>query len=344
MVLAAYPTHLEPQTGRTIIDQTGAVVTVPLPFRGGVPLFQGIGEYLYVTRAPGSILDSQSISLEWLGRSFLLDLYPNLRTVRHDISLLDQQTANLERLLLLNPSAIFVYYGVAEHLRHAGLPALGLTQAWTTAQMFDRARVFAQALGQQDRVDDLVTRFRADIDATGRDLEHKLDTPRIAELFVLPFGLILMIGHAEADQDAFDAAGVMNASPYAHTARVGMEAVLRLDPASVLLLAAPSPSPALFMADPRWQALGAVRRHTVYRRPLGGNGGFEGVVEYPLFARWLAELSHPDRLQPRLRSQITSTIQDQFGYTLSDAQLDTFLNLNENLGSAGYDRFAAHAP
>ena len=335
----------EPRIGRVVLDQAGERVTIPLPFHGAAPLFQGIGEYLYVTHDPDSILDSQTISLRWLAGSFFFDLYPKLQVLRHDISLLDQQAANQERLLRLDPSVIFVFQTVAGPLRRVGLPALGLSQPLSTERVFDRTRVYAQALGNPGRANELIAAFKADMDGIRQDLSAipLPERPTAAQIFILPTGTILLIGHGEADQDAFDVAGVTNASPNERTARVGVEMLLRLDPTLVLLLQNPSPSPNDFMADARWQALGAVQRRSVYRRPLGANGGFIGIVEYSLFARWLAELAHPGQLPPRLRLQVAQKIQQQFGYSLSNEQVDTFLDIAEN-SSAAYDRFSTHAP
>ena len=345
-VLALRQINPKVPTGRAVIDQVGNEITIPLPFQGATPLFQGIGEYLYVTRDPGSIQDSQTVSLNWLGRSFFLNLYPQLHTLRHDISLLDQQAANQERLLRLHPSAIFVSSNVAEPLRRVGLPALGLTQVWSNDQVFDRTRVFTQALGQPDRAAALVKDFQRDM----ADLRQELgvvppqEQPKVAELFILPSGVIFEIGNSETERDAFDVAGVVNASSHEHSTKVGVEAVLRLNPDSILLLPDPTPSPRMFMADARWEALGAVRRQSVYRRPLGANGGFKSIIEYPLFARWLAELNHSDRLAPHLRAKVVKKMLTQFGYRLSEVELDAFLNLSENGASAGYARFAVPAP
>lgn len=314
------------------------------PSRGTVPLFQGIGEYLYVTRDPDSILDSQTVSLSWLDHSFFFELYPRLRTVRHDISLQDQQTVNQERLLALNPGAVFVFYTVAIPLRRVGLPALGLTQPVSAADVFERARVYAQALGQTGRVAELMTSFQSDIDDLRQTLGQPPERPSVAEIFVLPTGAILLTGNDEADRAAFEAAGVISASPSPRTMRIGAETLLRLDPAIILLLQEPSPSPAAFMAEPRWAALSAVRHRSVYRRPLGANGGFEGIVEYPLFARWLADLSHPVLPAQDLRRRVAQRIAREFADPLSDTDIDTFLDLAENSGSAGYVRFARHAP
>ena len=245
---------------------------------------------------------------------------------------------NQERLLRLNPSAIFVYHTVADSLRRVGLPALGLTQPSSPADVFDRTRVFAAALGQDK--DDLIEAFRTDLDS----VSHQLDTPppqqpAVTEIFLLPTGTILLIGRNEADRAAFDAAAVVNAAPSERTIRIGIETMLRLNPDIILLLQKPSPEPTSFMQDAHWQALRAVQRRTVYRRPLGANGGFEGIVEFPLFAQWLAELAHPERLPPQLRLRIRQKIEHLFRYTLSPQQIDDFLDVAENHASAGYGRF-----
>jgi hypothetical protein len=54
----------------------------------------------------------------------------------------------------------------------------------------------------------------------------------------------------------------------------------------------------------------------------------------------MAEIVHPDRLQPKLRNLMRERLLTEFNYRLSDAQIDDFLRIKENRGSAGYARFA----
>ncbi|MGC4081960.1 MAG: hypothetical protein QM736_07595 [Vicinamibacterales bacterium] len=104
-------------------------------------------------------------------------------------------------------------------------------------------------------------------------------------------------------------------------------------------LVGPGPDAAIFMADPRWQTLRAVRARRVYTKPRGMSVYFSNLVETPLYAQWLAELGHPQALAPELRTLMQAAYAD-VGGPLTAAQLDDSLRIAQNRTSCGYTRFA----
>ncbi len=83
------------------------------------------------------------------------------------------------------------------------------------------------------------------------------------------------------------------------------------------------------MNDPRRQGLKAVRDRRVYKWEQGN------LTVRPAEIRWLAEIAHPDRLQPRVRQLMRDRVREEFGYSLSDDQIDQMLHVDENSDSAG---------
>ena len=73
--------------------------------------------------------------------------------------------------------------------------------------------------------------------------------------------------------------------------------------------------------------------------PFRGGGGLAGLHFQPLWVRWMAEIAHPDRSQPRLRGVLRERFESEFGYRLGDEQIDQFLHIDENIDSVGYARF-----
>jgi iron complex transport system substrate-binding protein len=124
--------------------------------------------------------------------------------------------------------------------------------------------------------------------------------------------------------------------------RLDAERVLQIDP-DVILLEGPWSKlpPAQFALDPRWSTLRAVREHRVYRQPRGLDGFMWNVIDNPLLSRWVAEVLHPDRVRPQLREMMRESYRSALGYSVTDAELDEALAMNENSGSAGYERFRA---
>ena len=95
------------------------------------------------------------------------------------------------------------------------------------------------------------------------------------------------------------------------------------------------------MHDLRWRDMKAVREKRVYR--MYGDGGLGGIIYQPLYDRFMAEVAHPERLQPRLRQILRDQIQTEFRYSLCDDEIDDMLNVDENKGSMGAERFSRDA-
>ncbi|MDI3467225.1 MAG: hypothetical protein OJF50_006046 [Nitrospira sp.] len=125
--------------------------------------------------------------------------------------------------------------------------------------------------------------------------------------------------------------------------RPDAERILLTDPDLILLRDTPfipnSQSPAEFMADPRWQGMKAVAAKRVYRLPTAFPVDMRGIGLMPVMVRLMAELAHPDRLQPKVRTMLREFIFADFSYQMSDDEIDAALKLDENGGSAGFERF-----
>jgi len=83
----------------------------------------------------------------------------------------------------------------------------------------------------------------------------------------------------------------------------------------------------------------AVQEKRVYRMP-GTSSADLAIMQFrPLWTRWMAEIAYPDRMQPRLRQLLRESFMHEFGYRLSDDQIDVLLRVDENKDSVGYERF-----
>jgi iron complex transport system substrate-binding protein len=89
--------------------------------------------------------------------------------------------------------------------------------------------------------------------------------------------------------------------------------------------------------DPRWRGLKAVQNRRVYVSISSNRYTFN--LAQPLGSRWMAELAYPDRLQPKLRALFREHYRENYGYSLSEAEVDELLNVAENRNAAGYERF-----
>jgi len=114
------------------------------------------------------------------------------------------------------------------------------------------------------------------------------------------------------------------------------ERILSIDPDIIMLLGTERRD---FMSDPRWQGLKAVQTNKVYENSMKISGSRYDIDNLPIGARWMAEITHPEIMRPKLRETITKYYSDAYGYTLSDTQLDDILLIDKNKDASGYKRF-----
>ncbi|MDR1084314.1 MAG: hypothetical protein LBP22_05495 [Deltaproteobacteria bacterium] len=115
-----------------------------------------------------------------------------------------------------------------------------------------------------------------------------------------------------------------------------VERILSMNPDLIILRVGTAE---VFLNDPRWQGLEAVRRRRVYTNITDLNGYTYDLDNIPGAYRWLAELVYPDLLQPRLRHILRSHYLNSYQFYLNDFYLDFLLQLDLNSGSSGYSRF-----
>jgi len=140
------------------------------------------------------------------------------------------------------------------------------------------------------------------------------------------------------DAGNFPRAGVIDAEAARKIPGDDSERLLIMDP-DMIFLTAMKVNPREFMQDPRWQGLKAVRERRVYWRPSIPEWWAGGLTFKPILMRWIAELAHPDRLQPKVRQLLRDRMMSELGYRFSEDQIDEQLHVAENADSAGTERF-----
>jgi iron complex transport system substrate-binding protein len=353
------PTH-----NRVVIDGAGVKVAIEEPFRGVVFTWGawGVGGYLANTRAPQTVLNAGGPEdREWFGKHDIMSkVYPQ---VLNDDRYWDPDNGDwaqrakseIEGLMRYNAGAYLGNggeMGMVPILRSVGLPALNLlwtqrdlTKNWDDA-CYLSARVESTLTEQPQAGEALIARYKqafADIKSELRPetLPHQ---PRV-----------LMMGSSWEDrgyfylksvknsyQIYFPPAGIINASEGLTGDREDAERILAMDPDMIYLTGSrdswwPTEDPQQFLRDPRWRGLKAVQTRRVYRVP--GGGGLGGLLFQPIYNRWMAEMAHPDRMQPRVRQLLRDRFITEFNYRLSEDQIDEILNVDENGGLPGAERF-----
>lgn len=357
---------------RIVTDASGVKVPIALPFRGVVFTWCGFGPGAYLEHAHssgtlsnvGSQKDRERFADNIYGRAFpevvakgslwdgrIVDGHGGLKTHYGDI----------EHIMAYDGGAYLGDcggYGVVQLLRDVGLPSLFLMwheKNWDES-LFASARVETALIDEPQRGEALIAAYKqryADLDA---ELQTKtlLERPRILIMgsHTARGRNLYVKNERNAYQIYLPPAGVVNAAGRNVAQGPDTERILLMDPDYIFLMGGGQP-PEEFKQDPRWRGLQAVRNNRVYRMPgsrvahapgvPADGGGLAGLHFQPLWVRWMAEIAHPDRLQPKLRGLLRAHFDQEFGYRLSDDELDEMLHIDVNKDSEGYARFMKRA-
>jgi iron complex transport system substrate-binding protein len=364
-LLRPLPHFPVPAHGRTVVDAEGTAVQIERPFRGTILTWGAweVGGYLESTRAPETMLMAGGHWARWaFARDVMSWIYPEALnqdrvwdTAKGDQS--RRAKAEIEILFAYNPGAYLGNggnFGMVPVLRRVGLPALYLSDPDPDQKrnrdevMFATARVETALTERPERGEALIARYRQAYVDLDREL-HTSSLPSRPRVLIMGSSTrnrswLYIKSVKNSYQIYLPPAGVANASKGYTGEQQDAERILAMDPDIVFLVGRsdnpwPSQTPQEFMHDPRWRGLKAVKEKRVYRMPGTGPGGLAGLIFQPIWVRWMAEIAHPDRLQPRTRHVLRDRLMGEFGYRLTDDQIDFLLWISENKGSAGYERF-----
>ena len=332
---------------RTVIDGRGDVITLAAPLRRVALLWgAGFGEDLLVARDPAHLEATADPWDEAMKRDpVMLRAFPDLPGVPTDLSIRAPYGASIETLLLRRPTAIVTIPWAAALFQPLGLPAVVVPMQGTEEALFRQTRLLAAVAGQSERGDALVASYNAALSALHDELYAAGPVARLSVLLLGVEGPGRFWSASIPEWETLiERAGAQSLLPGPGLRHLDTERVIALDPDVVVLRPSWSErdrQPARFMAADWARGLRAARDRRVYAWPPGVTQLTNNIVEYPLVARWFAELLHPDRLAPRLRSLMATTYERELRVAPTAAEIDRALDLRGNADSACYGRFGA---
>ena len=366
-LLRPKPTAQPPLRGHAVIDAEGVEAYIQEPFRG-IALTWGAWSadgYLMNTKSPDTIMNAggpvarhRFDMYEWTSKIYPQvlrdDKYWNVRYGDE----IQRAKGDLEALYAFNPGVFLGNggdFGMVPFLRRTGLPVLSLCwyrpeDNWDDCS-YSAARIETSLIGHPEDGEALIARYKQAFADIKEELKPETIGKQPRMLLMMSskndwsFFYLTTVG--SSFQIYLPRAAVENASIGNTGERIDAERLLAMDPDIIILYGshnAPDSieSPQEFLRDPRWRGLKAVRERRVYR--MAGGGGLSGLVLQPIDVRWLAEVAHPDRLQPRVRQIMRDRFLTEFNYQLSEEQIDKYLNVEENRGMRGAERFERDAP
>ena len=301
-----------------------------------------ISEYLFATAAPDRVISGYDANRLVVEQTLLAKAFPSLVSARTRNSLLPGLPST-ETLLGRRPTLLLDWSFRAPYFASLGLRSACVIQVHDGADLVTNARTYDRLSGTQYRANELKRRYDEADHTLRADAASTRSRPTVLMIEINRTGVL------RANPDRFQSENIARAGgrDLARTIRnsqFNSEALFRLDPDVIVI--APlgaideGPDAAAFLRSPQWRSLRAVREGRVYTRPRGASVYFSGLVETPLFTRWLAELFHGDEMQARLRNEMSAAYMISLGFTSSQDELDHALAMTENRLSRGYDRFA----
>ncbi|ODU59089.1 MAG: hypothetical protein ABT02_11840 [Comamonadaceae bacterium SCN 68-20] len=328
------------QTIRALPEQDGETPIVPpvrrVMFGGAMP----VDAFVTLDGGTAHVDAVQQYSPQSeTGSALLRRIYPALTRVESSGR---GPQLDPEVVMLRQPDAIFSWKGRDGVLRALGLPQLVELQNSRDRQVESHLEwwfLFGDRLGRQDKARHLAERYaakRATLERTLAGADHP------AVLLIVggrDVGYWLPSNHHYDERFAQLGARPLHKGFFG--GKANLENVLVLDPDVIFLDASATGDqlvPAQLYAQPEWQAVRAVRDKRVYRMP--DLPRFSIPVEDPIRLQWLAEILYPEVIPPMARQEVMATVMAAYGYRMSEDDIDELLNLQANLASRGYPRFA----
>ncbi len=336
---------------RTVVDVRGKQVHIALPFRGSV-ITRGteVTGYVADTLEPDTLVAATAYRMGDRVRNHIFGrIFPQVVSNRRiwateGISDTKGPKVEVERLLLNDPGVYMGWYTLAEPVERIGLPFIGFKSFPTDRDdlNFD-TRAYTGAVGEPERGSAIIAKEEEEFRQLDEEMHADARMSRPSYIYLFSFtdkpGVTWLGARNHYTRFFAPHAGVVNACICQnYYASIDVEHLIAADPDIIVL--APQPHqevPDDFVKDPRFRSLKAVINHRVYRAPPG----LDYFIAAPFWSRWLAELAHPDRLEPKSREMYRDYIQWLLGYRLSDAELDIAFNVGDNHAMVDAKRFEA---
>jgi len=321
---------------RTIIDHTGAEVTLPkemhrivissiLPLPSVYCLFRGSAE---------DIIGIHPSSMAAAKNSYLINVFPELANA--DTSFVENGEVNVEQLLSMKPDVVFYSAANTEERAmydNAGIPAVGFS---TTIAGYDCVetyaawiKLFGEIYGESDTANEIIADGRKTAEEI-KAVTDKIPTderPDVLILFSYDDGVIKAGGSDFFAKYWIETAGGNNvAAELKGSAEVNMEQIYEWDPDIILITNFSSHLPEDLINNTvegnDWSNVKAVREGKVYKFPLGMYRWFPPASDTPLVLKWLAKTIQPELFADMdMDEELRSFYSEHYGVQLTDEDI-----------------------
>ena len=271
-------------------------------------------------------------------------LFPEIAQIRTDL-VAPNFIPNVEEILKAAPDLVVQWQARGDE-RVAPMENAGIKVATVSTESRETRRgyiaMLGKILGKEDRAQaflDWEDKTAADIGAVLKEAGRP--EPRIVFIDSMNGNEFVVFGRDEA---YFSTTGLTNAATEAGftegSVKVGAEAILEWNPDIVLInYYNDAIKPADILEHPVLAALDAVKKGRVYKTPaIDPATAAGGEIAY----LWFAEIGYPDLFDANMRTVVADGFKLLYDKELTDAQIDSLMQMDWNGESAGYaDAFGA---
>jgi iron complex transport system substrate-binding protein len=272
-------------------------------------------------------------------------LFPEIAAINTDL-VAGNFVPSVEEILRVKPDVV-LQWGTNAGVRVAPMENAGIKVATVSDADRGSRRAYISMLGQILGKEDRANSFLAWDDAVFGEIAAVLkdvsaaDKPRIVFIDGMEGNEFVVFGQ---QQVYFDAGGLKNAATEAGfsdgSVKVGAESLLAWHPDIIFVnYYNGSIKPETILNHPVLSALAAVKNKRVYKTPAVDPATAAGGE---LAYLWFAKIGYPERFPIDIRQAFADGFKRLYGKQVTQAQLDTLLQMSWNGGSAGYaEGFAA---
>lgn len=323
---AASPEQTNTDTSHVVTDMSGNQINVPDKIDRYVILWAGLSDIVAMFDGVEHMVGYPATTKSY---PFYFDVYPQVS----DIVSFPKENISFESVLETNPQVVFMKESddenLAQQLRDAGVAVLDC-EFNNYSQLKQVVQIVADVFGTDEAqetaesfcnyVDDAISYVTAISETIPENEKDTVLVIRDTSSYSA-YGLTRYTGQwVEMCGGVY---AMVNEDPYANV-QLTAEQLIEYDPDHIFFV---MPSEAnLFMQDPQWSSLAAVKNNQVYSNPCGmnpwSNCGAESVLQF----KWALSVMYPNLADYDARDEIRDFYETYYGYTLTEEEIDHIIN------------------
>lgn len=275
---------------RIVVDASGNEVEVPKEVTKVVNLWNSANEII-IQLGAGEILVGGSSFLQT--RPWMTHIFPGANDVE---VISDGKTANVEKILEIDPDVIISVAGRADTLKEIGEPVVELTGGKSAEELMEQMSIVAEALGEEyeKNAEAFFEYFNKNLELVE---EVSSQIPEEEKIVVLHGSTSTTTVEDSVVGSLLKTANVTNAFAGSEGSEISYEQIIAADPDVILVAQGNHAEYEKFMTDPLYSDVSAVKNNRVHINPAGMFywDAFSG--EMALEILWMAKTFYPEHFE-----------------------------------------------